>query len=530
MQATYSRTSSANLPLSSRAANQCIAEAWEEARRLVDTTGPRSTFTTKYRNDPAAFIQDCIIFRGDGPTAYQMEVLDELSERKRVSVRSPHGAGKTALAAWVILWFALTRDAEGTDWKIPTTASAWRQLTKYLWPEVRKWSRRIDWEQVGYRGAFNEHTELLSRSLKLEHGEAFALASNDVSAIEGAHATSLLYVFDEAKAIPDDIWDGAEGAFASPETGEALALAISTPAEPQGRFYEIHSRAPGLEDWWVRQVTLQEAIDAGRISQDWADQRKRQWGEKSAVYQNRVLGEFATSLGDTVIPLAWIEAAIDRWQIWQDQGFPGQFSGIGVDVGGGLEGGDATVLATCYDGLKIKELRKYPRADPMTATMETAGRVAGILRQRHMGQAVVDTIGIGAGVLHRLIEQGYQAIGFVASKGTNYTDQSGELGFANWRSAGWWILREMLEPESGLMVCLPDDDELIGDLTAPKLRRILSGGRIQIESKEEIKKRIGRSTDCGDAVMQVLVGPHLAREDFQQQQVIYQPVQIGPDW
>jgi len=509
-----------------------VAAERERRKRKEQGTGtadPRSTFTIKYRNDPARFVRECIIFRGEGPTAYQMEILDELSGRKRVSVRSPHGAGKTALAAWVILWFMLTRDAEGTDWKIPTTASAWRQLTKYLWPEVRKWARRIDWQEVGYRGPFNEHTELLTMSLKGEHGEAFALASNDVSAIEGAHATSLLYVFDEAKAIPDEIWDGAEGAFASPEAGEAMALAISTPAEPQGRFYELHSRARGLEDWWVRHVKLEEAIAAGRISQEWADQRKRQWGEKSAVYQNRVLGEFATSLGDTVIPLSWVEAAIERWREWEDKGFPGTFTGVGVDVGGGQEGGDQTVLALAYDGLKVRELRKYPRADPMTATMETVGLVAGILR-RNRGQAVVDSIGIGAGVLHRLVEQGFNAIAFVASKGTGYMDQSGELGFSNWRSAGWWILRELLEPDSGLLVLLPDDDELIGDLTAPKVKRILSGGRIQIESKEEIRKRIGRSTDCGDAVMQVLVGPHLAREDMQEQEVVYRPVQIGPQW
>jgi len=508
---------------------QLRAEAELERRKRQrdgSSIDPYSTFKTKYRNDPAGFVQDCIEFRGDGPTPYQLEILTRLSLNSRVTVRGPHGLGKTALASWVILWFALTRDGE--DWKVPTTASAWRQLTKYLWPEIRKWARRLKWDVIG-REPYNSRTELLGLNLKGKTGEAFALASNDANAIEGAHATALLYVFDEAKAIPTELWDAAEGAFASPETGEALALAISTPGEPQGRFYEIHSRKAGLEDWWVRHVTLQEAIGAGRISQEWADQRRRQWGEGSAVYQNRVLGEFASSDTDGVIPLAWIEAAIERWKEWRDKGFPGTFSGVGVDVGGGQEGGDQTVLALCYNGQRIKELRKHPRANPMTATMETAGRVAGILRQSG-GQAVVDTIGIGAGVLHRLIELGFSAIPFVASKGTNYRDQSGELGFSNWRSAGWWTLREILDPLSGLDVCLPDDDELIGDLTAPKVRRILSGGRIQIESKEDIRKRIGRSTDCGDAVMQVLVGPHLAAEDQQQQEVIYQPVQIGPRW
>lgn len=414
--------------------------------------------------------------------------MAELPERKRVTVRGPHGLGKTAMAAWIILWFALTRD--GGDWKIPTTASAWRQLTKYLWPELRKWARRIRWDVVG-RGRFNERLEMLALSLKLDTGEAFALASNDVNAIEGAHATSLLYVFDEGKAIPDDIWDGAEGAFASPETGEALALAISTPGEPQGRFYEIHSRKPGLEDWWVRHVTLKEAVDAGRISGEWAKQRKRQWGEKSAVYQNRVAGEFAASEEDGVIPLAWVEAANQRWLEWQDQGKPleGEMTAVGVDVA--RSGKDKTVFALRYDWL-ITELRRYSKAD----TMETTGRVAGILNLG--GTAVVDVIGVGAGVVDRLREQGKNVEAFNASERTDHQDQSGELGFVNSRSAAWWNLREILELEP---VALPPDDRLTGDLVAPRWK-VVSGGKIQVESKDEIKKRINRSTDDADAVIQ----------------------------
>jgi hypothetical protein len=66
----------------------------------------------------------------------------------------------------------------------------------------------------------------------------------------------------------------------------------------------VHKRAPGLEDWHVRHVTLEEAVAAGRISPDWAEQRARQWGRDSALYANRVLGEFHASDEDSVIPLA----------------------------------------------------------------------------------------------------------------------------------------------------------------------------------------------------------------------------------
>ncbi|MCJ7822629.1 MAG: hypothetical protein MUQ26_06070, partial [Armatimonadetes bacterium] len=240
----------------------------------------------RYREDPALFAAECIAWAPDeSPADYQLEILRELPRRRRVAVRGPHGLGKSGVAAWAILWFALTRDGlPDGDWKIVTTASAWRQLDHYLWPELRKWARRLDWSKLG-RGPFDERTELLALSLPLARGEAFAAASDKPDLIEGAHADRLLYVFDEAKAIPPATWDAAEGALAS---GDCYALAISTPVEPQGRFYDIHARKPGLEDWWVRHVTLEECIAAGRVNAEWAEQRRLQWGEGSAVYQNRV--------------------------------------------------------------------------------------------------------------------------------------------------------------------------------------------------------------------------------------------------
>lgn len=356
----------------------------------------------------------------------------------------------------------------------------------------------------------------MTLNLKLATGEAFAVASDQAELIEGAHADHLLYIFDEAKAIPDGIFDAAEGAFSGP--GEVYALAISTPGEPIGRFYDIHRHKPGYEDWWTRQVTLQEAIQAGRIAQEWAEQRKRQWGESSAVYQNRVAGEFAANDEDSVIPLSWIELANERWRNLEESGEWGKFTSVGVDIGGGGEYSDKTVEALVYDRWSVKELRKYPRGNVDTATMETAGRVKGIL-DANGGKAILDGIGLGAGSYHRLREQGYDnAYSFVASQsaerqGQDILDRTGELGFTNKRSAAWWILRELLDPIEGRPIALPPDDELTGELTTPK-KRVLSGGRIQVESKDDVKKRLqGRSTDSADAVIMGLIGPELIEQD-----------------
>lgn len=470
----------------------------ELRRRRAQGIMAYDSFQAKYFNDPGGFVSDCFNFPpGESPANYQLESLNKIPTEKRVSIRGPHGLGKTAMASWAVLWFALTRD--GGDWKIPTLASAWRQLTKFLWPEIRLWARRVKWAQVG-RPKLNERLELLTLSLKLNSGEAFALASDTPELIEGAHGAELLYLFDESKVIPPSTWDAAEGAFA---TGNVYWFAISTPGETNGRFYEIHNRAAGLDDWWVRHVTLKESIDAGRIHKSWADQRKKQWGSDSAVYKNRVLGEFASDSTDGVISLASIEAANEKWQQWIENERPGNFRCVGVDVG---RGGDKSVYAILYEyetetddgpmvSFAIDDLRRSNERD----VMPVAGKTKGII-DKYGGFAVIDVIGVGAGVFDRLSEQEIEAIPFNAASRSKMRDSSGELGFTNKRSAAWWNLREMLNAGD---LALPPDDKLIGDLTAPKWR-VMSGGKIQIEAKEDIKKRLGRSTDDADAVVMAL--------------------------
>lgn len=488
-------------------------------------------FGERYAYDLAGFICDCIQWpEGQGPTAYQVEVAEHLVEDHRASVRGPHGLGKTSIAAMIILGFALTRDALEIDWKIPTTASAWRQLTHYLWPEIHKWGRALDWRAIG-REPLNRY-ELQVLRMRLDYGEAFALASDDPSTMEGAHADHILYVYDEAKVVPDGTFDASEGAFAgagedTPQ--EAYALAISTPGEPVGRFYEIHARRPGYEEWWARHVTKKEAIDAGRMSAEWAENRARQWGEDSAIYQNRVEGEFAVQTQDAVIPLAWIEAANERWKAWQERGGDDSLTHLAFDVGGGREGNDESVIALVYDGRNVIIRREPLAVDPEIATMELAGKIAGILQANNATLRHVngDIIGIGAGVVHRLRELGWRVFGFHAGKATGYLDESMELGYNNVRSCGWWSLRELLSPAAGLEIALPPDDGLTGDLTAVRVKRINSRSQREIESKDEIKKRIHRSPDAGDAVMQAFTGPIFEREA--QGPVVTRVIDLAPN-
>ena len=465
----------------------------------------------KYYDKPSLFTKECIQWQdGESLTDYQYEALDSLVRYKRYSIRGPHGLGKTMIAAILVHWFALTRDGMGVDWKVPTTASSWRQLTKYLWPEIHKWARRIKWDVVG-RAPYDTRKELQTLSLKLSNGEAFAVASDVPELIEGAHADQIFYVLDESKSIPAATFDAVEGAFSGGDAQDrsAYALAVSTPGPPVGRFYDIQSHKPGYDDWATRHVTLYEAVNAGRISKKWADQREKQWGKQSAVYKNRVLGEFAESSSDGVIPLAWVEAAVERWHRWkEDDGEIQVLTSIGADLAWGESEHADRVCFAYRMGWVVPQLRVFTRQ----GTMDTVGRLRGIAN-RYGGIVVVDVIG-AAGVYGRLKEQGTPVLPFNASRKAvrledghevPLTDRSGELEFLNLRAAAWWRLRELLDPETGVPIALPPDDDeagitLLQELTTPTWR-VNSTGKIQILEKEKIIPLLGRSPDCADAVV-----------------------------
>lgn len=475
---------------------------------------PGEQFKRTYRNNYTAFAHDCIDWRGESPTEYQDEIWDAIPREHRVAVRGPHGLGKTCLAAIALLAFATTWD--GDDWKAPTTASAWRQLTEFFWPEVHKWAGRVKWEKVG-RPMFTQ-LELQTTLLKLRSGRAFAMASSDDELTEGAHADHLIYIFDEAKIIPTGRWDSAEGALM---TGDTYALAISTPGEPQGRFYDIHTHKPGYANWWTRHVTVDECIRAGRITQQQVDQLALQWGENSAVFKNRVLGEFCESTEDCVIPLAWIEAANRRWEErielldhhwnwvegakqgtwprWRWRGAAYPVDAIGIDIARS-DKGDKTVIGR-RQGMTLTQLDRYAIAD----TQPIVGYASNLLERWQSAYAMVDVIGIGAGPYDQLRERfGPRAQPFNAGESSNMKDRSKELEFADKRSAAWWHMRELMDPAYDSDVALPPCDVLTGDLTAPRRGRMTGSGKLRIESKDDLRKpaRLGRSTDDGDATVQ----------------------------
>lgn len=287
-------------------------------------------------------------------------------------------------------------------------------------------------------------------------------------------------------------------------TFQALAFAISTPGDPSGQFYDIHMRKPGFEHWKTRHVTVDEAIAAGRISAQWVAQMARQWGEESSMFQNRVLGEFADVSDEGIIPLSWVRAAVNRWYAWDKAGRkdPGEPKTAGVDVA--RMGGDATVICL-RNALVLTNMLKFSKL----STTSTAGYV----RRYGTGRAVNIEAdgGLGASVYDIIKEDDWKAslsgrahipmniTTTTVSAGTTWKDRTGKLSFENVRAAMWWNMRDLLDPNYGSEVALPPVDELILDLSTPRVLDPGRDGRILLESKASIRARIGRSTDYGDA-------------------------------
>lgn len=457
----------------------------------------RSPFQEKYWLDPVGWAHDNVVWRpGEGLTDYQEEILGQIPREKRVCFRGPRGTGKTTLMSLTLLWFATTRD--GFDWKIITTASVNRQLKEFLWPEIHKWSRRLRWNKIG-RKPFSDKTELLTQELRLRTGSAFSISPTDPAAGEGAHAEHILYILDESKAIQDAKFDAMEGALSSGEGTEAFVLCGSTPGDESGRFYDIQTNHEGrYSDWWVRAVSQEEVIRAGRMSREFAEKRAIQWGAASFLYVTQILGNFAKQGKDGVIPFAWAESAQERWR--ENEGLPlaGEVV-LGVDVAD-EEGSDKSVVVVRV-GHRIVEIHDWMHQD----TMGTVDRVLEIASIWNPVRIVVDGIGLGAGVVSRLRQLEMPVFNFVASSSAGDLKAFGNSKFYNLRAAAWWSLRERLHPQLGKGLELHLHDHVLADLTAPTWK--MAGDRVLIESKEDIRTRLqkqrddGGSTDVGDAIV-----------------------------
>jgi hypothetical protein len=233
-------------------------------------------------------------------------------------------------------------------------------------------------------------------------------------------------------------------------------------------------------------------------------------------------GDFRAGIEDAeyqLIPTDWVRQAQRRWRERKEPThLPVQQ--LGVDVARG--GRDNTVLT------KRKGNYFLPQEVHKGVTTKDGQAVATLaLKGSTIGKTIVviDATGVGSSPLDFLRENNVRVIAYVAAQGTDALDKTNNFGFANLRSESYWRLREALDPTSGEDLAIPDEPQLLADLTAPTFK--LSSRGVQVESKDDIKKRIGRSTDFGDSLVYAHCNPNIPGQgvwDFFQQQVEVQSI------
>lgn len=234
----------------------------------------------------------------------------------------------------------------------------------------------------------------------------------------------------------------------------------------------------------------------------------RQLQQLPPVLREQMLrGDFMAGVEDPqdqVIPTEWIEAAMARWE---PRDAKGPMDSMGVDAARGGNMGSNTG-ATGKDKMVIARRHGtwFDRILAIKGVNVNDGALAAaqVIRFRTDHAPVhLDVVGIGTSPYDFLQKSNVHTVAINGAAKSLGNDASGLLRFVNLRAELHWRMREALDPRNPDPIALPDDAELLADLAAPKWELTTSG--IKVESKDDIKKRLGRSPDRGDALMYGLV-------------------------
>jgi phage terminase large subunit len=424
----------------------------------------------RYAWEPGLFVREVL---GEIPDPWQDKVLKLVAQGKRkISIRSGHGVGKTTLLAWLVVWFLCTRFPQKTAITAPTSG----QLFDALWPEIGKWVKRLE-------KPLQERFEITGDRIRLKAApeESFVSAKTSRAetpeAMAGVHSENVLLLFDEASGIPEPVFEAAAG---SMSTANSITILTGNPTRSSGTFYDTHNLLP---DWETLHVSC---VDSPRVTQDFINDFKLKYGEDSNQYRVRVLGEFPLADEETVIPMSWIKDAAQR------EGSPDAFravSGVwGLDVS--RSGSNKTVLLRRHGSTVLPNIMEWQGKN----TMETCAVVVQEFQSipHKPVEILVDSVGVGGGVADRLMELGLP----VRAINVGESPMLRADEFVNLRAELWWTMREWFEQKN---CSIPRHEKLVKELASVQLKP--SARKIQIESKAEMKARGVDSPDYADALM-----------------------------
>jgi hypothetical protein len=455
------------------------------ARRIKKETVKRRRATERlkgYEQEPARFVAKIL---GEHLWSKQREIVEAVAQHRRVAVQSCHDVGKSYVAARIVAWW-LSAWPVGEAFVV-TTAPTFPQVRAILWREISRahkrgqlpgYTNQVEWWINGEIVGFGRKPDDL-----------------DMAAFQGIHARRVLVVADEACGLARAIWNGADSLITN---DESHILAIGNPDDPASYFAEICKPGSG---WHVIKISafdspnftgeaIPDTLSALLVGRTWVEEKRKSWGETSPLYQSKVLAEFPEVGDDTLIPPSWILAARDREL---PRGLPVE---LGVDIA--RYGLDATVIVARWGHVArvVKTLRKRDLMAVVGAIVEAIDEIKPI-------RVKIDDAGLGGGVTDRLKELASEGRITCAIVPVNVGVSANPPPFGQpdqfflLRDELQWALRERFQEGA---IDLDNDDELMSQAGSVKYW-LDSRGRIRIESKDDMRKRLLPSPDHFDALM-----------------------------
>ena len=447
----------------------------------------------------------------------QRAILSAVQHEKMVAVASGTARGKDFVAAVAALCFMYltpkfnSKNELIENTKVALTAPTGRQVGNIMYPEITRL----------FHTAKVLPGRLVGTDIRTEWNEwfltGFKADEHNQEAWSGFHAVNTMFIVTEASGISESIFAAIEGNLQSnskilivfnPNTSIGYAArAMNSPRWKSFRLDDLtapnviqkRNVIPGQVDYeWVKDkvATWCEIIQETDFNEGKGDfEFEDVWYRPNDLFRVKVRGMFPEVSEDVLIPDYWIELAVQRWKD-HIRGNRTPDEKLGVDVAG--MGRDSSII--CHRSneyvSKFDAFQSGGKADHM--------QLAGVVKNLLAGKvdAFIDTIGEGAGVYSRLVEQGLQNKVYSCKFSENANglhDVTGQYEFINMRAYLFWAVRDWLNPANKSEACLPDLPALRQELVEIKYI-VQSNGKIIIEKKEEIKKRLGRSTDYADAL------------------------------
>ena len=479
-----------------------------------------------WRADWNRFVRDAL---GVTLDREQQEILSSVQFNPRTSVASGTARGKDFVAACAAVSFLYltprwnTRRELVENTKVALTAPTDRQVKNIMIPEVSRLYNRAKKRGIILPGRLNAY------DIRTDNEEwfltGFKADEHNHEAWSGFHAVHTMFVITEASGIGDDTFAAIEGNL----QGDSRILLVFNPNTPVG--YAARSQRG---DRWAKfrlnsltapNVLQRRLVIPGQVDYEWVVDKVKEWSSPIAaedrteelddfefegkwyrpedLFRKKVLGKFPKVADDVLIPMQWIEAAQERWKLAQGkEPVSDELRLLGVDVAG--MGRDSTVFCE-RKGRWVAELQSR-NSGGQADHMAVAGDIA-VRRHRHPRMLIsIDTIGEGAGVYSRCLEidDKRYIISCKYSEGAkrfdrDLSDITGQYKFVNMRAYLFWCVRDWLNPKNETGAMLPPDSQLAEEATEIRWY-FRSDGKIIIEPKEDIKKRLGRSPDKFDAL------------------------------